>query len=164
MITKQRNRAFVFAKGAGWYDLYSGKYYEGGQKIIADAPYERMPVFVKEVLLFLLALNCNTQLKSRLIPLHLYVYTGKDASFTLYEDEGTNYNYEKGAFAQILFTYDQETGTLTIGERQGSFNGMLKKRTFHIKVINKEKPSGMKFDVPADKTITYSGKTVKVRL
>ena len=87
----------------------------------------------------------------------------KMASFNLYEDEGTNYNYEKGAFAQILFTIMKNRNT---NHRQckGNFNGMLKKRTFHIKVISKEKPSGMIFNVPADKTITYSGKTVKVRL
>ena len=163
-IYKATNRSLYLPAGQGWYDLYTGKYSEGGKQIIADAPYQQIPVYVKEGSIIPTGPELQYTDEKPADPITLFVYTGKDASFTLYEDENLNYNYEKGAFAQIVFTYDQETGTLTIGERQGSFNGMLKKRTFHIKVISKEKPSGMKFDIPADKTITYSGKTVKVRL
>ena len=57
----------------------------------------------------------------------LNIYTGADASFNLYEDEGTNYNYEKGAFSVIPLKYNEATKIITIGERKGSFNGMLKK-------------------------------------
>jgi alpha-D-xyloside xylohydrolase len=163
-VYKATSRSLYLPAGQGWYDLYTGKYSEGGKQVIADAPYQQMPVYVKEGSIIPTGPELQYTDEKPADPVTLFVYTGKDASFTLYEDENLNYNYEKGAFAQIPFTYDQETGTLTIGERQGGFNGMMKKRTFHIKVINKEKPSGMKFDVPADKTITYSGKTVKVRL
>jgi alpha-D-xyloside xylohydrolase len=91
------------------------------------------------------------------------VYTGKDASFTLYEDENLNYNYEKGSFAQIPFTYNEETGTVTIGDRKGSFSGMLTNRTFYIKVISKDKPQGIDFEEKNGKAIRYSGKKVVIK-
>ena len=161
---KAINRSLYLPAGQGWYDLYTGKYFEGGKQIMADAPYQQIPVFVKEGSVIPAGPELQYTDEKPADPVTLFVYTGKDASFTLYEDENLNYNYEKGAFAQIPFTYNQETGTLTIGERQGSFNGMLKKRTFHVKMISKEKPSGMKFDVRPDKTVTYIGKTIKVKL
>ena len=96
---KQHNRELYLPKCAGWYDLYSGKWYAGGQKIIADAPYERMPVFVKagSIIPFGPELQYTSEKPADTITLN--IYTGADASFNLYEDEGTNYNYEKGAFA-----------------------------------------------------------------
>jgi alpha-D-xyloside xylohydrolase len=163
-VYKATERSLYLPSGQGWYDLYTGKYFEGGQEIIAGAPYQQMPVYVKEGSIIPTGPELQYTDEKPADPVTLFIYIGKDASFTLYEDENLNYNYEKGAFAQIPFTFDQQTGTLTIGERRGSFNGMLKKRTFRIKVISKEKPSGMKFDETADKTIRYSGKTVKVKL
>ena len=101
-------------KCAGWYDLYSGKYYAGGQKIIADAPYERMPVFVKagSIIPFGPELQYTSEKPADTIT--LYVYTGADASFNLYEDEGTNYNYEKGAFSVIPIKYNEAIKTLRL--------------------------------------------------
>ena len=94
---KQHNRQLYLPKCAGWYDLYSGKWYAGGQKIVADAPYERMPVFVKagSIIPFGPELQYTSEKPADTITLN--IYTGADASFNLYEDEGTNYNYEKGA-------------------------------------------------------------------
>ena len=50
------------------------------------------------------------------------MYAGKDGEFTLYEDEGVNYNYEKGQYATIPFTYNDAEGTLTIGDRAGGIS------------------------------------------
>jgi alpha-D-xyloside xylohydrolase len=91
------------------------------------------------------------------------VYGGADGKFTLYEDEGTNYNYEKGQYATIEFAYDDATSTLTIGARKGSFNGMLKTRTFNVVKVGKGKA------VPYDKNtkgkeIKYDGKSQKITL
>ena len=85
--------------GQGWYDLYSGKYFNGGQKINADAPYERMPVFVKEGSIIPFGADLQYTAEKPADTIILYVYTGKDAQFDLYEDEDTNYNYEKGLSA-----------------------------------------------------------------
>ena len=82
----------------------------------------------------------------------------------LYEDEGTNYNYEKGKYATIDLSYDEATKTLTIGKRNGSFSGMLKNRRFNIVLVTKDKAQPLNLIDPAGKMVDYSGKEMKVAL
>jgi alpha-D-xyloside xylohydrolase len=160
---KASSRSVYLPAGQGWYDVYSGKYYNGGQQIMADAPYERMPVFVKEGSIVLSGPELQYTDEKPADPVIVHVYAGKDAGFTLYEDENLNYNYEKGALAQIPFAYNEQSRTLTIGERVGSFEGMLKNRTFYIKVISKEKPAGMDF-TETGKKVKYNGRQILLKL
>ena len=159
---KARNREVYFPKATGWYDLYTGKYFEGGQTLEADAPYERIPLFVKEgsIIPFGPEIQYTGQKQADVIT--LYVYTGRNAEFTLYEDEGVNYNYEKGDFGTIQFKYDEQSGKLTIGEQSGAFEGMLKTRTFNIVWINKTKPVVYDLTRKADSTVTYDGSTLEI--
>jgi alpha-D-xyloside xylohydrolase len=161
---KQRNRELYLPACAGWYDLYSGRYYTGGRKIIAEAPYERMPVFVKagSIVPFGPALQYTSEKPADTIMLN--VYAGADASFDLYEDEGTNYNYEKGAFSTISIKYNEAAKTVTIGDRKGSFNGMLQKRIFHINFITPKEAKRLDFDVRSRKEVLYDGKKVMIKL
>lgn len=161
---KATSRSMYLPAGQGWYDLYTGRYFEGGQKITAEAPYERTPVFVKEGSIIPTGPELQYTAEKPADVITLFVYTGKDAAFSLYEDENLNYNYEKGAFAEIPFTYDQQTGSLTIGDRKGNFAGMLKNRTFQIKVINKNRPAAMDFNTLPAQTIKYNGAKVTVKL
>jgi alpha-D-xyloside xylohydrolase len=104
----------------------------------------------------------SDQKKAELI--NLYVYEGRDADFQLYEDEGTNYNYERGKYATIDIHYSQATRTLTIGKRQGAFDGMLKSRRFNIVTVSKAQPRALDLDNPEGKLVTYNGKAVTVKL
>ena len=97
-------------------------------------------------------------------PIRLFVYTGADGAFSLYEDENINYNYEKGQFALISFRYDEKAGTLTIGKRRGEFLGMPRARTFEIVWISKTKPSGLDFQKKADTMVTYNGQQQTVSM
>jgi alpha-D-xyloside xylohydrolase len=159
---KQRSRELYLPKCAGWYDLYSGKFYSGAEKINADAPYERMPVFVKagSIIPFGPELQYTSEKPADTITLN--VYTGADASFNLYEDEGTNYNYEKGAYSIIPINYNEATKTITIGDRKGSFHGMLQKRIFRINIISPNKAKRLDFGV-SDKEVTYEGKKITIK-
>lgn len=161
---KQRSRQLYLPKSAGWYDLYSGKWYAGGQKIIADAPYEQMPAFVKagSIVPFGPALQYTSEKPADTITLN--IYTGADASFNLYEDEGTNYNYEKEAYTVIPIKYSEATKTITIGDCKGSFNGMLSKRIFRINVITPAKTKSLDFDAKCDKQVFYQGKRLLVKI
>lgn len=85
--------------------------------------------------------------------LTLCIYPGENGSFTLYEDEGDNYNYEKGAYTEIPMTWNNAGKTLTIGTRKGAYNGMLEQRRFTVKTIDGN-----------SKTVTYTGKKIKVKL
>jgi alpha-D-xyloside xylohydrolase len=159
---KATNREVYFPEANGWYDLYSGKYTDGGQKISVDAPYDRMPLFVKEGSIVPFGPEIQYTGEKQADAITLYVYTGKDAEFTLYEDEGINYNYEKGNFSTIQFNYKEESGKLTIGDANGSFDGMLKTRTFNIVWIGKQKPVAFDLSKKPDVTISYEGKAIDV--
>ncbi|MBL7739669.1 MAG: DUF5110 domain-containing protein [Chitinophagaceae bacterium] len=161
---KERSRQVYLPVGKGWYNLYTGQFKEGRQSINAEAMYERMPVFVKagSILPFGPALQYTTEKKADTIT--LYVYAGADGEFTLYEDEGLNYGYEKGLFASIRFTYSENAKALIIEKREGEFPGMLKKRYFRIKYATKEKPLPLELDKKDGILITYKGTKQTVSL
>lgn len=159
---KERSKNVYLPAGQGWYDFYTGHYFKGGQDVKTDAPYERMPLFVKEGSIIPTGPELQYTTEKPADPVTLFVYTGKNAVFSMYEDEGTNYNYEKGAFATIDFTYDEPSKTLTIGNRKGSFKGMLQSRTFKIVVISPKSAKGLNFEVKPDHAVKYSGKELRV--
>lgn len=161
---EQRSRMVYLPKCTGWYDFYSGQFYSGGQTINAAAPYEQIPLFVKagSIVPFGPALQYASEKKSDTLTLN--IYSGADAQFTLYEDEGTNYNYEKGAYAAIKFSWNEQEQLLTIGETNGSFDGQLKRRIFRLKLYKSHKATPLVFDTGFDKEIMYEGKRVTINM
>ncbi len=161
---KARNRSVYFPKQCGWYDLYTGEYYEGGQRLVVDAPYEKVPVYVREgaIIPFGPAMEWSDEKPAELI--NLYVYEGQDGTFQLYEDEGTNYNYEKGKYATIDIAYNDADKTVSFGKRSGNFNGMLKNRRFNVVLVKKGQPRNLDLDTPEGKMVQYSGKAISVKL
>lgn len=161
---KQRNRELYLPKCAGWYDLYSGKWYGGGQKITADAPYEKMPVYVKAGAIIPFGPELQYTAEKKADTITLQVYAGQDGAFTLYEDEGTNYNYEKGAFSTIKFHYAQKEQILTIDARQGNFPGMLNERYFIVHYNTKATSLSPDVNKNQGAVITYNGKKQVIHL
>jgi alpha-D-xyloside xylohydrolase len=161
---KARNRTVYFPKQSGWYDLYSGEHIAGGQRLVVDAPYERIPVFVREGSIIPYGPEMQYSDERPAADITLYVYAGSNGSFQLYEDEGTNYNYEKGKYATIDITYDDAAKTLTFGKRQGSFNGMLKERRFHIVYVTADKPRALDYEPQDVPVVSYKGNQMVVTL
>ncbi len=161
---KARNRSVYFPKQSGWYDLYTNEYIEGGQSLVVDAPYECIPVFVREgaIIPFGPEMEWSDEKPAELI--NLYVYAGKNGSFQLYEDEGVNYNYEKGKYATIDITYDDASKTVKFGARKGQFNGMLKNRRFNVVLITKDAPKPLNLDSPEGVLVQYTGKEISIKL
>jgi len=163
---KARSRKVYLPKQRGWYDLYTNKYYVGGQTIDADAPYDKIPVFVPEgaIIPFGPDMEWSNQKPAELV--NLYVYQGHDGEFTLYEDEGTNYNYENGKYATIKFVYNDKTNTLVIGDRKGSYDGMLRSRRFNIVYHRKGQTvaNALDFDNISGIIVNYTGKSLSLKL
>ena len=161
---KARNRSVYFPKQCGWYNLYTNEYIEGGQRLVVDAPYEQIPVFVREgaIIPFGPEMEWSDEKVAELI--NLYVYAGQNGSFQLYEDEGTNYNYEKGKYATIDITYDDATRTVSFSARKGQFPGMLKNRQFNVVLISKDAPKPLNLDNPSGKLVQYNGKPLSIKL
>ena len=149
-FTQVKTTTKYLPKGANWYDFWTEKYYRGGQDVTIETRYDQGPMFVRAGSILPLAPVMQYTEESQWNNLDIIVYPGADATFTLYEDEGDNYNYEKGQFSTITFTWDNTKKQLTIGERQGKFKGMLTNRKFNVRVVGTEDT----------KTIEYNGKEI----
>ena len=153
----------VYLPGGGdWYDFWTGKRTGGGQRIEAAAPIEILPLFVPAGSILPLGPVMQYTSEKPADPVELRVYRGADGGFTLYEDAGDGYDYEKGVFAAIPLTWNESAGTLTIGARQGKFPGMLKERTFRVVFVNENHGGGGEETAPADAVVHYTGQTVVV--
>lgn len=161
-VYNAKKRDVYFPKGANWFDFYSGKKYYGGQRNVVDAPLDRMPLFVKEGSLVI----CGPVVQytsEKQDPLTIYVFPGKNATINLYEDEGTNYNYESGRFSTIAISYDDATRTLSIAKRKGSYPGMLKKRRFEIVWVEGDQ-GGVDLTAQPHQVMEYNGDPISVDL
>lgn len=158
-----RSREVYFPSGTNWYDFYTGSLIEGGQKLIVNAPYEQVPLYIREGAIVPVGPEMQYSDEKPAQNIVIYVYQGKDGSFTLYEDEGVNYNYEKGQYSKIAFHYNDASKTLIIEARQGEFKGMLTKRNFSIVTVNKEQPKPFLPDAKG-KSVEYDGKKQVIQL
>ena len=131
-FTASKTATTYLPKGAAWYDFWTNKKYNGGQDVTLETTLDRVPMFVRAGSIVPMGPEMQYVAEKSWSDLELRVYPGADGQFILYEDEGDNYNYEKGAYSIIPIRWNERTRTLTIGERQGSFKGMLQQRRFNI--------------------------------
>jgi alpha-D-xyloside xylohydrolase len=155
---RARSRAVYLPAGAGWYDFHSGRYAQGGRTIDAAAPFERMPLFVRAGSIVPTGPEIQHTSGGLTGPLTLHVYTGADGAFSLYEDDGVSRRYLSGAFARIPIRWDERTGTLTIGRREGSFSGMSAEREIKVRWYRPGRPRPLELDGAADRTVRYDGR------
>ena len=139
--------------GTKWYDYWTNTLLDGGQTLAAAAPLSHSPLYVKAGSILPLGPDVQYANENQYDNLDIVVYPGADATFTLYEDEGDNYNYEKGKYSTISLVWNDRSKTLTIGKRTGSFKGMPAQRTFHVKLAGKEGTA-----------VTYTGKAKTIKL
>jgi len=163
-IPAEKTRKVYLPKSTDWVDFWTGKTIKGGQSIDADAPIETMPLFMKAGSIVPMGgfLQYATEKPAEVIELR--IYPGADGQFVLYEDENDNYNYEQGEYATIEFNWHDKTRMLDITDQKGSFNGMLKDRIFNIVLIRPGIGTGIGICATIDKSIHYTGKSIRVRL
>jgi len=140
--------------GAQWYDFFTGERHEGGRTLLRPTPITDLPVYVRAGSILPFGPDVQYSSERPWDDLEIRIYPGADATFTLYEDEGDNYNYERGQFTEITFHWNDTARTLTIGQRRGQYKGMLQQRQFRIVIAGQQ-------DKPA-KVINYDGKNVDI--
>lgn len=148
------------AKHSGWYDFWTGKKYSAGQNVDIKAPLDEIPLFVKEGSVVPMGPEIQYATEKS-DPIEIRIYPGADGNFILYEDENNNYDYEKGNYSTIEFTWNDETKILKIGKRHGNFPGMLKTRTFKIVVISPGNGNGVEVAGKGINIIKYNGQEKK---
>lgn len=150
-----RSKEVYLPKGS-WYDLHDGfRYIKGGASFKADAPYEHIPLYARAGQIVPTGRAIEYSAQEQDGALAIYVFGGADASFTLYEDDGLTYRYEKGEYSTIPMHWDEDSRTLTIGERLGTFPGMKESRQVCVKFIA---PGQLD-----NKTVTYDGSAVEIK-
>jgi alpha-glucosidase (family GH31 glycosyl hydrolase) len=147
---------------SGWYDFWTGSSVTGGKMVDAAAPLDRIPLYVRAGSIVPMGPDVEYATEKPADPIELRVYAGADGDFTLYEDENDNYNYEKGAYATIPIHWNDAGKQLTIGERKGSFPGMMESRTFRVTFVGPGRGTGVAPAARADTVVAYSGKAVTV--
>lgn len=155
-------RSVYLPEGADWYDFWTGECYTGGQTMIATASLDTMPLFVRSGSIVPLGPDITYVDEHPNASLDLCVYPGQNGSFTLYDDEGDNYNYEQGHFATIRLSWDESARRLILHDRQGSYPGMPDSREFRI--IMGGSPTNPSPQESSATTIVYEGREMTVEL
>ena len=159
---KARSRSVYFPMG-GWYDFYTGKYMVGGKRFTVDAPYERMPLYVRAGSILPIGPEmewCDQKPEDDLLVL---VYSGADANFVLYQDDGLSYAYEKGECSRIALTWNEASRTLEIGSREGSYSNMPESIKIRVVVVSPDKPFAFDGDAAGMQEFEYSGQAATLK-
>lgn len=163
-FTATRSTDVYLPAGTLWHDFWTNERHQGGQTITRESRIDLIPLYVKAGSILPLGPDVQYVGEKNWDNLDIRVYPGADGSFTLYEDEGDNYNYEKGQYSTIPFTWNEKQRKLTIGDRKGSFPGMLTERTFRLLLATPEQPGGLNATQPSVKTVRYTGKKITIQL
>jgi alpha-D-xyloside xylohydrolase len=158
-----KTREVYLPAGNDWFDFWTGARHAGGGTITADAPLEKIPLYVRAGSIIPLGPPLQYTAEKPADPIELRVYPGADGAFTLYEDEGDGYRYEQGAFSTIQLAWNNRSRTLTINARQGAFPGMLNERTFRIALVSAGHAIGIEPAATATE-IRYAGAEMSVTL
>jgi alpha-D-xyloside xylohydrolase len=153
---------YLPAAGAPWYNFWTGETSPAGQRVETAAPVETLPLFVKPGAIVPMGPFLQYSSEKPADPIELRIYRGANGKFTLYEDQGDTYDYEKGKYATIPISWDDAKRTLEIGIRTGDFPGMLKERTFNVVWVSANHGAGIPVTEKPDAAVHYSGKAVKV--
>ncbi len=157
-----QNIKIYLPQSCGWYNFWTGGKKDGGTWAETEAPIDIIPLFIKAGSIIPLGPEMQYAAEKPADPVEIRVYCGDDGEFTMYEDEGDNYNYERGVYATISFHWDDKSQTLTIGEREGSFPGMLDERTFEIVWVRENQGIGSQRTEKPDRIVEYSGKKLAI--
>jgi alpha-D-xyloside xylohydrolase len=158
------NKEVYLPAGTGWYDFWTGDTYVGGQTVVKETPIDIIPLYVKAGSVLPIGPKVQYATEKKWDDLEIRIYEGADGEFTLYEDENDNYNYEKGAYATIAFSWNDAKKALTVDNRKGSFPGMPGERKFNIVRVSKNKGTGMEVIEKYDHVVTYNGQKILIKL
>lgn len=154
-FTLKKNTMIYLPSGSDWYDFWTNEIFKGGNEISKETSIDIIPLYIKAGSILPIGPEVQYATEKNWDNLELRIYEGADGTFTLYEDENDNYNYEKGIYSTITFSWNDTKKTLTINNREGSFPGMLTDRKFNIVRIGKNQTNY--------KTVNYAGKKMVIK-
>ena len=160
-VSTEDDTRSVYLPEGRWMGFWDGARLNGGVSFNRTFARDELPLYVKAGAILPMGPEVQYAAEKPWDDLQVRIYTGADGSFTLYEDEGDGYGYEKGACSTIAFDWDDAEGILTIGPRQGSYPGMIAERTFRVVVVRPGVGTGLD-NVSCDREVRYAGDAVTV--
>lgn len=112
-VTKQgeTHRTVYLPMGCDWYNYWTNRRLHGGQTVVVDAPIDTLPLFVRAGSIVPLGSEIESTRQPQGIAL-VKVYGGADGAFTLFQDDGKTYDYEKGHDSITKLIWDDATHRL----------------------------------------------------
>ncbi|OWR32802.1 glycoside hydrolase [Saccharibacillus sp. O23] len=145
---KTRN---VYLPEGHWYDYWTDEKIAGGRTVSAPADLDTVPLYVRAGSIVPTGPDLQYADQDPAGTIRLKIYPGRDAAFTLYEDEGDSYDYEQGAFSTIELQWSDREERLTVGPRSGSYPGMSEQRRFVAEIVGR----------PGVATLDYRGERLQ---
>ncbi|MFT3754635.1 MAG: glycoside hydrolase family 31 protein [Pseudoxanthomonas sp.] len=162
-VYQATSRPVYLPAGSDWYDFETDQRHAGGQTLQAAAPLQRMPLFVRAGAIVPRTVVQQYVDQTPDAPLTIDVYTGADGTFSLYEDDGRNYGYERGESSRIPLAWNDKTGELRIGKREGSYPGMVAKRQIRVRFIDGPRADAGAVEPATDASVQYDGRALVVK-
>lgn len=159
-VSKQRS--VYLPEGSAWFDFWSSRIYEGGQDVEAEAPLDRIPLFVRDGSIIPMAEGLQHAGGDSGQELYIRVYAGRSSSFDYYEDEGDSYDYEDGKHSVLTMQWDDERRIFTMGDRKGFYPGMPGKTECIIQLF--ERQGALSVSHSVQHHILYSGSRISIQL
>ena len=145
-----------------WYDFWTGTSQKGESEIDADAPLDRIPLYVRAGSIIPLGPEIEYANEKPAGPIELRIYKGADGTFDLYQDAGDSYDYEKGARAVIPLRWSESIKTLTIGDRRGAYPEMPVRIQINVVWVSAGHGASVVPAANPDKIVEYSGKAISI--
>jgi alpha-D-xyloside xylohydrolase len=157
------HRALYLPDAPAWYDFWTGASTNGRREIDADAPLDRIPLYVRAGSILPLGPEIEYADEKPAGPIELRIYTGADGEFVLYQDAGDGYEYEHGVHSVIPMHWSESTRTLTIGQREGKYPGMPASLEMKVVLVSAGHGTGLEPTANPDKLVVYNGQSISVQ-
>lgn len=148
--------------GADWYDFWTNERFSGGQTVSRECPLDIMPLYVRAGSIVPFGPAVQHVMENPDAPYEIRIYPGRDAKFTIYEDDNETYGYERGQRATYELSWNDASRSLAISQRQGTFPGMTATRQLNVVLASADKNAGLSQPMEA-KTVTYAGQAIELK-
>ncbi len=113
-VTRQgaETRQVYLPAGTDWFNYWTNEKLHGGQTVTVAAPIDRIPLFARAGSILPMGVPVESTHGEQAIQ-QVKVYAGADTSFTLYNDDGSTYDYEKGKYRTTTLVWNERAQTLT---------------------------------------------------
>ena len=143
--------------GCDWFDFWTGRRHTGGQRVTRDYTLEEFPLFVRAGSIVPMGPAVEYTGERPDAPWEIRVYPGADATFTLYEDDGETYRYERGEHATTMLRWDDARRILHIGARHGRYPGLVTRRELRVRLMRSGRPSQ---PIEHVRSVSYDGRAL----